>query len=532
MLIATSIAEEGLDIGSVDLVINYDHTKSTTRRIQRMGRTGRKRRGKQIYIVTDYERNKVAEIDAQDPEGQFLSFLCVANKEERKKVWKAKLNYDIPPWTDLNPILPNAVTYRNLQIKEDEATSSSSSLIKPKRSRQLLMDKYTGNSTNVNDTSREDDFFRPYSFIENVDASDTTLAIDDTFNGSPNDIFKVPDTSMHVLDTLEPDSMPEHARTVTSKSTVLGVSADIHEQDVINFFETWQRAKSGNVFPELDINEYEAVKVTDEFITAQKKLDNDRVEQIDFSPETEFYHILKERHLASRSNEVLMAESAATKDVTMVESDESPGNVGELDDEFDDDESFLEGVQMAMEIENKAKVQPEATTRIQQDKIRLSSDEDDEIVHRKPRIKRKRRNQTFSNIKNESIVSENTKPTNDAPIIVIDSDDEKETKMPAPSKPTSPLQDTLEQIWNEDTICQPAVEPTTEEKMQFDLEWDDDSDFQDLAVETEKPAEDACDSEEGSKSPVFISTFSQRKTNNVDFDEPLPGELDASLPIH
>ena len=118
MLIATSIAEEGLDIGSVDLVINYDHTKSTTRRIQRMGRTGRKRRGKQIYIVTEYERNKVAEIDAQDPEGQFLSFLCVANKEERKKVWKAKLNYDIPPWTDLNPILPNAVTYRNLQIKE------------------------------------------------------------------------------------------------------------------------------------------------------------------------------------------------------------------------------------------------------------------------------------------------------------------------------------------------------------------------------------------------------------------------------
>ena len=34
VLISTSIGEEGLDIGSVDLIINYDHPKSYTRTIQ------------------------------------------------------------------------------------------------------------------------------------------------------------------------------------------------------------------------------------------------------------------------------------------------------------------------------------------------------------------------------------------------------------------------------------------------------------------------------------------------------------------
>ena len=37
VLVSTSIGEEGLDIGSVDLIINYDHPKSYTRTIQERG---------------------------------------------------------------------------------------------------------------------------------------------------------------------------------------------------------------------------------------------------------------------------------------------------------------------------------------------------------------------------------------------------------------------------------------------------------------------------------------------------------------
>lgn len=44
-LVATSIGEEGLDIGEVDLIVCYDASASPIRMLQRMGRTGRKRAG-------------------------------------------------------------------------------------------------------------------------------------------------------------------------------------------------------------------------------------------------------------------------------------------------------------------------------------------------------------------------------------------------------------------------------------------------------------------------------------------------------
>ncbi|KAF2013411.1 P-loop containing nucleoside triphosphate hydrolase protein [Aaosphaeria arxii CBS 175.79] len=49
-LVATSIGEEGLDIGEVDLIICYDSKASPIRMLQRMGRTGRKREGRIILL--------------------------------------------------------------------------------------------------------------------------------------------------------------------------------------------------------------------------------------------------------------------------------------------------------------------------------------------------------------------------------------------------------------------------------------------------------------------------------------------------
>ncbi|CAL7946688.1 unnamed protein product [Xylocopa violacea] len=54
VLISTSIGEEGLDIGEVDLIVCFDISHhSPTRLVQRMGRTGRKRDGHIIILVTD-----------------------------------------------------------------------------------------------------------------------------------------------------------------------------------------------------------------------------------------------------------------------------------------------------------------------------------------------------------------------------------------------------------------------------------------------------------------------------------------------
>ena len=44
---------QGLDIGEVDLIVCYDVSKSPIRLVQRMGRTGRKRAGRIIVLVTE-----------------------------------------------------------------------------------------------------------------------------------------------------------------------------------------------------------------------------------------------------------------------------------------------------------------------------------------------------------------------------------------------------------------------------------------------------------------------------------------------
>jgi ERCC4-related helicase len=57
-LIATSIGEEGLDIGEVDLIVCYDSKASPIRMLQRMGRTGRKRQGRIVMLqMTGKEEN-------------------------------------------------------------------------------------------------------------------------------------------------------------------------------------------------------------------------------------------------------------------------------------------------------------------------------------------------------------------------------------------------------------------------------------------------------------------------------------------
>lgn len=53
VLIATSVAEEGLDIGDVDLIICLEANKSPIKFVQRLGRTGRKRSGKCVTLLTE-----------------------------------------------------------------------------------------------------------------------------------------------------------------------------------------------------------------------------------------------------------------------------------------------------------------------------------------------------------------------------------------------------------------------------------------------------------------------------------------------
>ena len=58
VLLSTSVAEEGIDIPAVDLVVLYEPVPSEVRMIQRRGRTGRKRTGRVKVLITNGTRDE------------------------------------------------------------------------------------------------------------------------------------------------------------------------------------------------------------------------------------------------------------------------------------------------------------------------------------------------------------------------------------------------------------------------------------------------------------------------------------------
>ncbi|TLS29445.1 hypothetical protein PpBr36_00217 [Pyricularia pennisetigena] len=79
VLVATSIGEEGLDIGQVDLIICYDASSSPIRMLQRMGRTGRKRAGKiTLLLMKGKEEENYAK--AQDNYEKMQKLICEGSR--------------------------------------------------------------------------------------------------------------------------------------------------------------------------------------------------------------------------------------------------------------------------------------------------------------------------------------------------------------------------------------------------------------------------------------------------------------------
>lgn len=75
VLVATSIGEEGLDIGQVDLIVCYDASASPIRMLQRMGRTGRKRAGN-ITLLLMKGREEEQFRKAKDNYEKMQRFIC------------------------------------------------------------------------------------------------------------------------------------------------------------------------------------------------------------------------------------------------------------------------------------------------------------------------------------------------------------------------------------------------------------------------------------------------------------------------
>jgi hypothetical protein len=82
LLIATQVAEEGLDIAECDCVVFYDNVPSEIELIQRMGRTARKRDGT-VYFL--YTKNSVDEINLYIGMGKKKRMQANIIKETRGK---------------------------------------------------------------------------------------------------------------------------------------------------------------------------------------------------------------------------------------------------------------------------------------------------------------------------------------------------------------------------------------------------------------------------------------------------------------
>jgi Fanconi anemia group M protein len=84
ILIATSIAEEGLDIPEVDEVIFYEPVPSAIRKIQRAGRTARLSKGSLKILITKNTRDQIYHYSAHHKERRMHRAIDDIKKDFKK----------------------------------------------------------------------------------------------------------------------------------------------------------------------------------------------------------------------------------------------------------------------------------------------------------------------------------------------------------------------------------------------------------------------------------------------------------------
>ena len=87
VIVATSVAEEGLDVPQVDLVVFYEPVPSEIRTIQRRGRTGRRYEGRVAVLVTEDTRDEAYLYSAKRKERKMHQELDRLRRELQQKIF-------------------------------------------------------------------------------------------------------------------------------------------------------------------------------------------------------------------------------------------------------------------------------------------------------------------------------------------------------------------------------------------------------------------------------------------------------------
>lgn len=122
VLVATSIGEEGLDIGEVDLIICYEAVKNSVRMLQRVGRTGRKRNGRIVVLMSE------------GPEEKFWDH----SKDNHKTIQNELLNGShLELFDDVERLVPEDITSVAVLEEVEQPPFEPSMIRKPGRQKKV-----------------------------------------------------------------------------------------------------------------------------------------------------------------------------------------------------------------------------------------------------------------------------------------------------------------------------------------------------------------------------------------------------------
>ncbi|MBD3193059.1 MAG: DEAD/DEAH box helicase [Candidatus Heimdallarchaeota archaeon] len=150
ILVSTSVLEEGLDVEECNLVIFYDSTPSAIRKIQRVGRTGRKKKGRVIVLTTH---------QTTDTAGHFIS----KARERRMKKLLADISW-LKKELEKEPEKPKkAFTPIDCQDRKDgEGTILGQRTLLDSREEESNAEWLEEEDANDNDYNSDEDASEPF----------------------------------------------------------------------------------------------------------------------------------------------------------------------------------------------------------------------------------------------------------------------------------------------------------------------------------------------------------------------------------
>lgn len=148
ILVSTSVGEEGLDVAQVDYVMFYDLTPSSTRLIQRSGRTGRFRKGTILFLITKGTKDEFYYYSSQKKKNaiktaieELMGQVNITTKEEHN----AKID------DYFEPLENKALQHKNSHVKsESKKDDVDKGVVFPKdQTKPLIYVDYREKSSNL-----------------------------------------------------------------------------------------------------------------------------------------------------------------------------------------------------------------------------------------------------------------------------------------------------------------------------------------------------------------------------------------------